>query len=739
MKKLNVVMSAFLAALIFITSYYSFNSEYGTYRSSFHLKPIDDIHDDDSFLVSMVLNEEYVESKEQLVKELIEFSDTYNIVSIIVSPEGVYEGISLGIYHYYGPFINNYLSRVYYKDKITDFDFNDLTSKTVLSNTELAKNIYDDVRVIDSLDNTSIDPNLDFIRIHRSFGDFMNDTDNKLNSSLSFYLIVRKQDYSIEEALSAIDENLRVIRPESSNPDLAASFVFDDWMYYQSPILETLNRLIQVVAVILLMNSIILYFQRRNEVSIRKLYGNSEVKIFTKVFLKDFIAPSFVFSTVILSLLLFFVFPIRPISIEFMLRNIGYIRNFILASFLVLVIMFGFSLVYNRKILLKNKDTISNFVQLNLIVKVILLVVIAVPFSTIADRFQTDFISFSVSSSMLNKFENIVTIEGMGESESFEVVNEKIKNVHNLLSEQGFYYVYNHDYYGQSVINDENKEVPLYIVRVNENYLETMSPLYDENGTVINLDSLDSDVDILFIHESMRDSDYQIETQLICRECELVFYYNQVNEKLDTYFDRHIEDRTGYGKNVYGSVFENPIIFLPRNAFKIDGNSYPAQYYRELNEDYTIDDYSRFLEDVESYISIAGLRADVRLRIEYDAYLSAVLEGGFYIAVILLTIISLTLQYTYAYFVNQSKRLALQYLHGIAFIKRYYMVYIINTLIYYVVYLYAKRNLTTYIVFVDGTIMKTLLVLALFDSIIITFIFKYMERKNFEKALKGGD
>lgn len=178
------------------------------------------------------------------------------------------------------------MDQVYFTNESIAFDFLNPSIKTVISNSKIAAHFYDDILYIDSLNNTLENENINAIWIQKSFTDVLSDVEMVTDDNMYKSIATNKSDYSIESFAATIANNLTTVLLMTNDPTMLQSLIIDDGTLNLDYEMDLMVRLVIIVSIILVMNTLILHFQRRREITIRKLFGNRNRSIYFKVFLE---------------------------------------------------------------------------------------------------------------------------------------------------------------------------------------------------------------------------------------------------------------------------------------------------------------------------------------------------------------------------------------------------------------------------------------------------------------------
>ena len=178
------------------------------------------------------------------------------------------------------------MDQVYFTNESIAFDFLNPSIKTVISNSKIAAHFYDDILYIDSLDNTLENENINTIWIQKSFTDVLSDVERVTDDNMYISIAANKSDYSIESFAATIANNLTTVLLMTNDPTMLQSLIIDDGTLNLDYEMDLMVRLLIIVSIILVTNTLILHFQRRREITIRKLFGNRNRSIYFKVFLE---------------------------------------------------------------------------------------------------------------------------------------------------------------------------------------------------------------------------------------------------------------------------------------------------------------------------------------------------------------------------------------------------------------------------------------------------------------------
>lgn len=484
MKKINTLLAGLLAVLIFITAYVSFNNRY-TNRSNFIMQATIDQAYEDTRMFVVEHNIYSGTSRESMISELISFADLNNMVVFIQAHTDSYEGISVYKTNQYGHFVNNYLDQVYFTNESITFDFLDPSIKTVISNSKIAAHFYDDILYIGSLDDTLENENINEMWIQKSFTDILSDLERVTDDNIYISIGAKKSDYSIESFAAAITKNLTTVSLVSDDPTVLQSLIIDDGTLNLGSEMDLMVRLVIIVSIILVTNTLILHFQRGREITIRKLFGNRDSLIYFKVFIGDILLPVLVFSFVIFACCLLVIFPIRPISMEFMNLNVGIIGLFLGFNLIGMVFIYIFNVFSNRFVALKKRGKVSEFVRWNILIKGALLLITMVPLVNVFSELKSNTVQLSLQEALYRSFQDTVKIDYTASGYfSFEETNDRISMINETLSVHNFYHVHHLDYFGEEYSNTDNVMTPFYTMTVNDLYFGKFK-LIHEDGNVI--------------------------------------------------------------------------------------------------------------------------------------------------------------------------------------------------------------------------------------------------------------
>lgn len=727
MKKINIVLSVFLALLITITTFVTFRQNYERKIILRQQALTNDSSESPNYYLSFDFNENSSVSSKEIVNALIHFSETHH-VDIIIQYETMHtQGLPTYIQSLYGNnLLPSFLQNIHLEKEISSIDFTDLNSDVVLINDPTGFEIYPKAIKIDRLHGTSDD-----IFVQKTWKNIEEELNNN-TSEMGIYILSNEGTSVPQKLLIDISTDLGgILDVPTINKDNVAEILPMYKVQASSELNEshkTLLTLTVIVIMTLLLNMIQIFLNKRNEVTIRQLHGNSRITIFRKVMLREILSPYLVFLFVSVFTMTVLCYPFRSLTKELFSIGVEYWIIYTLLNVALIIGVFIITLLKSNVIHLKKKHTLQQVIQINTLFKIILLIVCILPLTLILNDYQNDVLQIYYMKALEEKFENGITVDYIStDLKDLDKSNEKIRNLNNVLSEKGFEYV-NHI---NNSIEIENETI--YIIEVNEVYFDRM------NFSDYDLDN-NSKQDVLLLSKNMEIYTDEIIQQTNCKECDVRLYTQTYIETMDSFADTSVfipihEMQMNY----YGNTITNPVIKILKRQFINGGSSFSGSYYRTLDSDFNMEDFSEIQNEFASDLRVSASRTNTILHSRLvDATWNATYKITF-LGFVFFTMTVLIIQNTFSYCEVNKKKLSIKLLHGYSFIRRFYMYYGINIIAYILVFLYIyfsyhELNLVLYP-------EMHYIVLALFtmELILMGIVLTFASKRKVMEIIKGDD
>lgn len=471
-----------------------------------------------------------------------------------------------------------------------------------------------------------------------------------------------------------------------------------------------------VALALLLLLFICEVISRIKEINIRKMQGQSIIKIEYTMFGKFFLKC---ICLLFLSLVMSYTLNVREVS----LMSLSIIKEMIKIFFIFLIgyIIIIASLFYVIKLAisytnLKNDDINYKLIRLNLFLKLILMILIIVPFMSITTNMAQ----------VYNNFKNIATNHDF-DTYRYGITNlmylkddvqleKNKKKIYEVIDSNGGYYmecnnIYNDEVFNNIDVNDKNY-MP-YII-VNKNYLKNYN-IEIFNGEKLDIDQIETNLilvperydynDFVNINKQFCNSNFEHEALIIKNELD---FYNPAI----THSNRYIN---------------NPIIVVMESYSLPIRIEYPSLYFSD-------DSLIRTAFEKEKVTGLCYIYDSNVWKLHYmNIYLKELAMSLIVIIIYTLVICMLAFQNTCFYINEYKKIISIKYLMGYNIKKIYINLICINIIPYIMMPLIGRYFLKLPYVYISVFCLIYMFV----EGIFIIYIMSKFKRNVIVTALKG--
>lgn len=694
MKKYIIIVTAILSFFLFYSSYTQISLNDYAYAQYINTNIAHNSNLKESQITFTVRNED----KQQFLDELNGFLDSHTYTASVILSEKL---------SYFNKQIDNYL---YTKDK-------DLTEKLYT----ISENEYLDFSVktnayytSDLLDDNS---NNHIIFLNKTYNEKYN---NVINIKPLKQISIDKLFNTNSISLSFYAENIEQFKSDISSSFLSQFFdintitsdnnnahfeIKDNTISFQA---------VWVLIVSFLLISICILFQLRKEIMIRKMQGENNLRVTSKLFLKYLIRVNLMFILIHVVSYLFFVGNINLDFINLIKNLFNNCCLFFISIGVIFIIIY--ILIYNMKnvsLLKKSKTNIKVLFTYG-VLKIVAMLILVAPLLANVSSTYNDVKLYQFQNNETSRFAKQLYVEGISSGEDHEKF-EAIKNKLLIYFEEhgGYYQNFEYNVVAQSLTNVNKINLPL--IEVNTNYLCEYE-LYDINSRKIDISKLNNNT--LLIPEK-----YQAEVvQNIDFEKKIIIKNGNKFTRKDIPVDAntiHIEDPLI--KVFKGNNWETNLGFGPLfNILPINSNADISAFEEFMDN-----------ENIRDLVSISQYSDDLKV-IQYQEENRMVISM-MSIVLYLITIIIVSYSTIFMFISQNRKVYAARYFLGFSYFSRYIGIMIFNIFTYLIL-------LCTSLIFfnIDKLlILSFILVVAIFEYLSFYILIKKYQKNDLTKSLKG--
>lgn len=456
---------------------------------------------------------------------------------------------------------------------------------------------------------------------------------------------------------------------------------------------------------------VVLFYQslvQKRELTVRIINGNTPIKIYKEVFLPVVVSPFLYFAVTSGIISFLFVNFDVGLSSVYLKKVLTVIACYFLISLLLSIIFFLVFYITQGSIVLKKDSNARISLWMSYLLKIGIIVALLVPLSKDLEALNNSKQYLKhFDSSMLYKTGKIVSIY---EDSTFnaEDSEQESRYIFELMTRHGLDYL-NFDYFGH-IAYEENTN----FIIVNKNFLSKFQ-IMKSDGTLLNTDEMNHDV-------------------LIGTQNNLDLFHNPSIQTIDKIAVDYTLDALSIVSGIYAknpvvyvlTSYENPVLSLGNYSIVTDQNDI-QEFITEVNEVAKVSEIIK-IEDMREYMSDKYESDQIKVYLEFFSFL-------------IMLIIFSTLAIT-AFFEINRKKLAVEYLHGIAKIRRYRELIVFEgvslTLSYVLLFMINQHQSTEIVRFVDTQIIVSLCVLiAVIDFAICSIYIRKFEKEQTSIILKG--
>lgn len=469
-----------------------------------------------------------------------------------------------------------------------------------------------------------------------------------------------------------------------------------------------------IVTLLFLMILTIMIFKKMRSVSIRKMHGFSSMKIINQEFGRLILLLIGMFSSVILIQFYVQIHALNHIALDFLVILFSLIAVFI-GAFVLLYFLLVFYIHYmDMGKSIKNFDFTKTIMQINLGLKVILLVAILPSFIPMMKDFMESTTNRLTLSMNEERYESLYSFT-VGPNERDVLSNQVMENLKIKLNELELIYQDFHDYEITQAVVERNELRTNFYPRanVNERYLSGYS-IVDMSGQPI---ELESEVTIL-----VPTSIYQTTFSKQNYKCGLACTYQEVqNFEL---FNLNVS-------NGYSPWVRNPVLYVHKNDSMKMEMDFDSFYIEESHGD-----------EIEAFMSEFVKQSEFDLRCRQENIHNNILTIGlsnyvntlFRILLYLVILFVMSYQFTQMYLETYQKEIAIKTSMGYGFLRKHQMILLMTALIY--------AGPMILIAFKNGfsiELFQYIFMICVFEELLLSLVLKLFDRKSTVQVLKGGN
>lgn len=747
MKKLNIVFTSLIAILLFFMSWHTFNLNYFTKQTAINGNALKSENTEafELFISTHVLDVE-VEIIKDTIVQFYERNGYEGYVSFFVVEDDL---STLNNYYLFMDYDDGLFEFFTIPEKI-DIDFQSKTEKSFITN-DLSKDAY----YIDYLDTNYYDIRDDYDRsnfnIHPIYQLYDLDdatmrnmpinmiiygpaNESEIIKQLIFEEIYHPLGLDINESTESLmfesisNETQNIINFIDENP--LTGF---DWGENMT---EMPKPLLLIAAVALLLINIYLIFAHAKEIYVRKMHGNSDVKIFIKTTLSTVLGTLITFILTYVIIWMIYIRSFRSVALLFTRQLFDISVVYTLFVLIVGIILYIYLYLKNSVLLLKKKLDMSLTLILTTTIKVVSVFLLIVPL-------VTNFKSWRNHEAGLRAMENdpvyLKSVGLQGISQPFYPASvdpqihtkvadwyERIhKETVELIETQNLSFVDMDEYHFSYAFEDSTEVYPYAII--NKTHL-SYYPITKDNHL---FDFSSENHNFIVVPNKYREDFDITNVQVDAFEAMSIYYVDHTFTQFSNY----------PGHN---NQYQDPILYVI-----VDDYSGVSSFYNNLRKVIeTDDDLTSFNRAMFEFNQNSAQFPRIDSKDIYELMLDNVNKERteFYIMFMISIFVITLFTYlsTHSFIEIFRKEFAIKYIHGYGNFKRYGLIYAIYGIAIVVLrYLLERYNDTLlmtgreYLVIGTYYIWTTLSVTLLVDIAVSSYVIYKFHRNNVATLLKG--
>lgn len=471
--------------------------------------------------------------------------------------------------------------------------------------------------------------------------------------------------------------------------------------------------ILSITLIVLLLMIDILKMKRT--IMIKRLNGLSILKIIKSEYLFFFISEMIFFIVALIGSMYLMTGKINVYNANYYDLVKPFLMIFIIFLILFFVVIYVFVYFTTHLKYLKAKYQIKNIVQMNVILKVVVICLLVTPLTSLIADIKEDMTSYKVFVDNQEMIENMAYIDGnlSSVSKTYEVFDYLNQNDGIYVDFQT--YAYNTSQYLKEVLSDVDDEdiaemaIDYPFIFANANYLDKHH-IQDENGHVLDLHQYKED--IVLVPKQYKNED--IKKIMFGRDLEIIYIQNT-----DEYLNYSLQSPY---------YLSNPVIRLithKTDDVQITNMNLDISYK-------SVEDYQK------EFFQLTGDSVNIIKQSSLIYYLirnvkNNLQDTAFTLVIYIIFMMIFIYQTTYLYLNENQKSLSLMYMYGLSFKERYQELFIYTFMTYGILLLIGLCFL--HLDF--GSLLLFVLISLLFELLVQLSMIKVFENKNIVNILKG--